>query len=685
MDKSKPFSVFRKSKIMSSPNAPDEVPADVLALRQQLSYLRQQKQDQARDIAMLRHLMDTLLTVEGVRRESSRSRSGVQSSSQPPHHHHHHRHRNLETLNVQLHEVLDENTRLQREVTLATQNLRTKDERLERAASRLVEVEETLARVLEEKQQNIILGKLARRSSPEQDSSSSSSWQLLQLAKTPSESLSSSPRSTSTTTTTADDVSRLLSQLPPTSKERLRFLLSGKRRQQDVLMEGFVLEDVTPEVLQGIQCHVLPLLTNQEGVKAVKVRSRTRPRTSTDLQIHCEFRPESAPSSLECSSTPPILRTTITNSSGALVQQDHHRRHHHHVKTSPNGTTSPSSSSSPAPKQKLSPQHFASPASPDVFPSLLTSSSSSSSSLSHYPRTPGLHARRGSNHVDLGHDHHFVGYEPLDLDLTTNLCPVLHTLRELHATKASYVSRPTLETKLDNTRDSWGAKTKQLFFGSASSSSSSGSSQGSFSHHKKFIHVGTTCSGCRKSPLVGKRWTCQVCPELELCDSCYSQGVHGLDSSEDIFVRVEQIVIDKCPKLRSEQELLELLRYDICKLNLKKFTFCLTWIADIVAGKSTKELKARALEIPRIRPEVRSKFVPLLTRIVSNRDDIDITTEWKTEAPDVRSGSSRRGGPASERETLRIWVRDGFKSTSPFAAKEASASGTSSSSYKANA
>jgi uncharacterized protein YcfL len=201
-----------------------------------------------------------------------------------------------------------------------------------------------------------------------------------------------------------------------------------------------------------------------------------------------------------------------------------------------------------------------------------------------------------------------------------------------------------------------------------------------------------TCEGCGKSPIVGVRWRCRTCLEdsvsnlYELCEKCYGQGMHGKDNEEELFERIMQIVITRCPRLTNEQELMKLLRFGICKTNLKKFSFCLTWISDLIACKNTKELRARALEISQITPKVRSDFVRVLTEVLAFRGDIDLITEWEpvrstntilssnnnttsngntTTSGTTSTGSSTTGGSSSsstsgggELDTLRIWVKD---------------------------
>lgn len=191
----------------------------------------------------------------------------------------------------------------------------------------------------------------------------------------------------------------------------------------------------------------------------------------------------------------------------------------------------------------------------------------------------------------------------------------------------------------------------------------------------------SVCDGCGRGPLTGNKWICRTCrvqneQEYELCDKCYGQGVHGKENEDALFTRIAEIVITKCPKLASEQELVQLLRVGICKANLKKFSFCLTWIADLLLCRQTKELRARALEISQITPLVRSEFVRLLTDLLNrNRRDIELTTEWapaaNTSAAAIAALSLEdedddvfQGGNTVQLDTLRIWVKDTSDSAS---------------------
>ncbi|CAI5742881.1 unnamed protein product [Hyaloperonospora brassicae] len=186
----------------------------------------------------------------------------------------------------------------------------------------------------------------------------------------------------------------------------------------------------------------------------------------------------------------------------------------------------------------------------------------------------------------------------------------------------------------------------------------------------KFRHEGTSCQFCKMTPIVGERYSCATCVGFDLCENCYSLGGHGLENSDELFYRVQELVLARCPRLVEEVDLLELMRFEICRSNLRKFSFCLNWLADIVNGKTSRDLQARALEIPSIRRDVRKVFVPLLMRVCSDREDIEVKTEWELEDDNQAPVRSVNGGVSEGDgrflETLRIWVADQYRTTSPF-------------------
>ncbi|KAL3659311.1 hypothetical protein V7S43_015582 [Phytophthora oleae] len=188
--------------------------------------------------------------------------------------------------------------------------------------------------------------------------------------------------------------------------------------------------------------------------------------------------------------------------------------------------------------------------------------------------------------------------------------------------------------------------------------------------NSKYTHEGTSCQFCKMTPIVGERYSCETCVGFDLCENCYSLGGHGLENSDELFYRVQELVLARCPRLAEEVDLLELMRFEICRSNLRKFSFCLNWLADIVNGKTSRDLQARALEIPSIRRDVRKVFVPLLMRVCSDREDIEVKTEWELEddnqAPVRSVGGGVSEGDGRFLETLRIWVADQYRTTSPF-------------------
>ncbi|KAI9994728.1 hypothetical protein PInf_011559 [Phytophthora infestans] len=174
------------------------------------------------------------------------------------------------------------------------------------------------------------------------------------------------------------------------------------------------------------------------------------------------------------------------------------------------------------------------------------------------------------------------------------------------------------------------------------------------------------CDGCGRGPLVGVKWVCRTCrllagEEYELCEKCYGQGIHGKEHEDALFARVEAIVVRKCPRLASETELLHLLRVGICKANLKKFSFCLTWIADLLQCNRTTDLRARALEIAHIPPTVRSEFARLLRELLTRyRPDIELKTEWEPAAGATNTALSLEQQRCVAKERRTSWIRYGF-------------------------
>ncbi|KAF0710165.1 Aste57867_5616 [Aphanomyces stellatus] len=302
--------------------------------------------------------------------------------------------------------------------------------------------------------------------------------------------------------------------------------------------------------------------------------------------------------------------------------------------------------------------------------------------------------------------HVFMG--PVPNDVPSKL--VLHTKRYLHPERARFMSRPvhdpttavddvdpdaapqpppSLMRRLSNA--SFTGASGNSFYGGAPPMAATGGSENAVAtpptrsaksflgsiatvaktvvmknFEKKFTHQGTRCAVCSVSPIVGDRFRCSTCEGYDLCGNCYAFGAHGLENTDEMFGRVQELVLVRCPRLAQEAELLELLRFEICRSNLRKFSFVANWLADIIQGRSTKDLRARAIEVPSIRREIRKQFVPLLMMVVSDRMDIEVKTEWELELNSDLEKNLKTGHNNACLEVLRIWVADKFSTTSPF-------------------
>ncbi|OQR84143.1 hypothetical protein ACHHYP_13855 [Achlya hypogyna] len=260
-----------------------------------------------------------------------------------------------------------------------------------------------------------------------------------------------------------------------------------------------------------------------------------------------------------------------------------------------------------------------------------------------------------------GADHLFSMHESADSGAAT-----LHGLRELHPTKPYFVSRPLaapptpppflhrgssgsanhppspyIEADAAPTRfTALSSKAKKLMGLSAPRVSTPQRTP------TRFVHEHATCDGCGRHPIVGPKWVCRSCAHVELCDKCYAYGAHGHDHDEELFDRVLRRMVAQHPRLELEHELLDLLRHDICKMSLKKFSFCLTWIGQLLEGKTSADLRARALEITKLQPDVGDRFVILLARLMQARKDIQVASEW---IPD---------DAAPAEMVLRLWIND---------------------------
>ncbi|OQS02366.1 hypothetical protein THRCLA_05251 [Thraustotheca clavata] len=269
-----------------------------------------------------------------------------------------------------------------------------------------------------------------------------------------------------------------------------------------------------------------------------------------------------------------------------------------------------------------------------------------------------------------GAEHLFNMQETNDASLS-----ICHSLRELHPTKPYFISRalhspptppiyikrgssgsltghPPSPYQVAISNDDNGHQTRlhslsskaKKFMGLAPPSKNN--STCSRSTPTKFVHEKSTCDGCHRSPIVGIKWVCRSCAHLELCDKCYAYGVHGHDHDEELFDRVLNRMTKQCLRLEREHELLDLLRHDICKMNLKKYSFCLTWIIGLIEGKTSSGLNAKALEITKLHTETGNRFAVLLKTVIEERQDIQMQSEWLADEME------------ENQTVLRIWIVD---------------------------
>lgn len=218
-------------------------------------------------------------------------------------------------------------------------------------------------------------------------------------------------------------------------------------------------------------------------------------------------------------------------------------------------------------------------------------------------------------------------------------------------------------------------------YGRLSSAMSYGSSlmASKLKRKKAVVHADTYCAGCSMEPIVGKLWTCNECPNTNLCNSCYDNGVHGFDTSEDAQMLEEAVVRYKLQKKckRFTTEFLHSLQHDVCKGRPDKLEYMGGWIADIVTGTATSKITVRGIEIPSLSPASRQRFVGNLMPLVSNRTDIEVNIEWLPDDSERASmdadlyrmsvAVSHVDPEPAELEKLRIWISDKkARTASPF-------------------
>ncbi|KAJ0395427.1 hypothetical protein P43SY_001851 [Pythium insidiosum] len=538
-------------------------------------------------------------------------------------------------------------------------------------------------------------GGVASRCSGEELAMSRDAAQWLPLAR---------PTAASTSPPSGDLLASVIEQLSPADREKLQTLLATARPEVSATTAPApapvaweeVFEEAPSELLQLLHCYLLPTLESAAQAedsprRTFRCLTRTYSRPVTDVLVVCDVAesPDAAAmavasSPTECSLDSEALGSPI--SSASLSELNETR-----TSTDTNAVEKESKQPPPPQQQQQQQQHLfdcvegrGAPAVPHgpreihptkaVYISSATASSAGrrqsmapSSSASRHPSTAS--ARGGDTPYDDGSDRRsggtsgsLTGTAPSSSrEGSGKIKKMLGMMKGLNRQKTS-----TLSTS-----------TSTSIVGGASTPTPPALLPSPVpAHAAPEADEHSTCDGCGRNISTGSKWICRTCrvthgQRYALCDKCYGQGLHGKENELALFERIEEIVVAKCPKLVHEQELMRLLRVGICKGNLKKYSFCLTWIGDLLLCKHIKDLRARALEISQISPHVRSEFVRLLTDLLSkHRRDIELLTEWQpaqnvpaSDAAQTNRGSGAGGGELVgsgllQLDTLRIWVKD---------------------------
>ncbi|KAG1711189.1 hypothetical protein DVH05_014001 [Phytophthora capsici] len=150
-------------------------------------------------------------------------------------------------------------------------------------------------------------------------------------------------------------------------------------------------------------------------------------------------------------------------------------------------------------------------------------------------------------------------------------------------------------------------------------------------YHKNYVHENALCDGCGMSPIVGSKWKCNTCDDVELCDGCYAAGVHGFEVSNELCRRVEQRAVQKYHLLGEYPELFELFRRHICHDNVIQFRRVVKWLCAIVSGARSKKIYHKMIVKSGMHPDIRARLVAQLGALASERADISLKTEWFAE------------------------------------------------------
>ena len=76
------------------------------------------------------------------------------------------------------------------------------------------------------------------------------------------------------------------------------------------------------------------------------------------------------------------------------------------------------------------------------------------------------------------------------------------------------------------------------------------------SNGKKEVHPLVTCDGCQMSPIVGKRYKCECCPNFDFCEECYKKNKekHGHNFKEvETKALIKQLLNRFVPKAETKE------------------------------------------------------------------------------------------------------------------------------------
>jgi len=80
-------------------------------------------------------------------------------------------------------------------------------------------------------------------------------------------------------------------------------------------------------------------------------------------------------------------------------------------------------------------------------------------------------------------------------------------------------------------------------------------------------HMNISCEACKQQGIVGTRWRCVQCPELNLCDCCYMSDKHDVNHQ---FVRYSSMQSGLVSRMSHFLEVLNVVNKHIKGLRLSE-------------------------------------------------------------------------------------------------------------------